>query len=95
MFKYTRWGRKNKKWHQFNKDIVESLFHFSKNEDNKRLNEMLMDLINFNNNINNLDYLSEQKDKINYKHALYKNLQKNIMEIIYIKDKNKKEDMIK
>ena len=78
----------------FNKGIIETLFHFSENEDNKTLNEMLLDLINFNNNINNLDYLSEQKDKINYKHSLYKNLQKNIMEIIYIKDKNKKEDMI-
>jgi hypothetical protein len=76
-----------------NKEIIESLFNFLKGEENKHLNEMIMDLINYNKSLDNIENL-EQEQKTNFKYALYQYLQKNILEIIYIKDKDKKEEMI-
>ena len=74
--------------------IVESLINFSKKESNRKLNEIIIDLINFKKTYEKIDKLSEQNDQIKFKCSLYTNIQKNIMEIIYIKDKEKKEYLI-
>ena len=74
--------------------IVESLINFTKKENNKKLNEIIRDLTNFKENYENIKRLNEQDDQFIFKNSLYSNIQKNIMEIIYIKDKEKKEDLI-
>ena len=74
---------------------LESLITFSKTENNHKLKEMIIDLIKYNKIIMKLGNLTDTKKKpVNFKYSLYQNLQKNIIEIIYIKDKEKKEEMI-
>ena len=79
-----------------NKKIVESLINFTKKESNKKINEIIKDLINFKENYEKIGKLklSEQNDQLKFRHSLYSNVQKNIMEIIYVKNKEKKEDLI-
>ena len=78
-----------------NINSLESLITFSKSENNHKLKEMIIDLIKYNKIIMKLGNLTDRKNQpVNFKYSLYQNLQKNIIEIIYIKDKEKKEEMI-
>ena len=70
--------------------ILESLINYSKKEDNTKLNEMISDLINYKNKFENLDDFGKKQQQLNFKHTLYQYLQKNLLETIYIKDKEKK-----
>ena len=70
--------------------ILESLINYSKKEDNTKLNEMISDLINYKNKFENLDDFGKKQQQLNLKHTLYQYLQKNLLETIYIKDKEKK-----
>ena len=78
-----------------NQKIAETLLDFANQENNKQLSLMVTDLINYYKNIRLKEDLTVQNDVINFKIKLYSYLQKNVLEAIYIKDKEKREQEIR
>ena len=77
-----------------NNKTQQSLLNVLKTEKNNKLNEMITDLINYNKNIKQTKNLTEQNNTISFKNTLYSFLHKNLIETIYIIDKERQNESI-
>ena len=72
----------------------QSLLNVLKTEKNNKLKEMITDFINYNKNIKETENLTEQNNTIFFKNTLYSYLHKNLVETIYIIDKERQNERI-
>ena len=77
------------------KDMLKFLINFSKKEKNKYLNEMIFDLVNYNKEYDKeTNHFTIKKKASNFKYKLFQCLQKNIIELVNVENKEKRKEII-